>query len=67
MPSTSPHISPFYVARASQRRFGALHNPMCLWHIGGEVRASVVYTTFSGPTGVQRVTVRFAASTAGNR
>ena len=56
----SPHISPIFVARATKRRCGAPHNPMCQRHIGGEVRAGVVYSTFSGPPGVRRVTVRFA-------
>jgi len=63
----SPHISPDYVARATKRRCGAPHNPMCLWHIGGEVRAGVVYPAFSGPPGVRRTTERFATPAAGIR
>jgi hypothetical protein len=57
--TVNPHRSPFYVARAPQRRCGELHGP--------KVRAGVVVITLSGPSGVQLVTVRFAASVAGNR
>ena len=63
----NPHISPVYVARATKRRCGAPHNPMCLRHIGGEVRAGRSITTFSGPPGVRRTTSELcdARTTAG--